>query len=236
MGKPGRPAEKGTFAERVVDALCSVFSLRIALSSIYLSLVVLLCTLQGMSLFYSPLIHMMNIQSSRIVGAKTFLSEKWFKVEETIYGANATLEVDIMLWAIKVDINVEIPYGFSPQNISQLYRVQDVPCAEFRSTLTKMQIFSILSIFTGCFVWVFTVSNFFTRMFLPLLWLFLWTTIAFTATTVAMMFRILCEGACYGEADEIPPLITVAMPVGGFALAFICFQTYLITSLMTVFL
>ncbi|KAG5464263.1 hypothetical protein LSCM1_00444 [Leishmania martiniquensis] len=233
---PGHSTESRSSAKRVLYALRTVFSLRIALCIIYFALIILLCITHFLSLFQSPLIRIMDIQSSRIVGAQISISKKWFKVEENIYGANVTAQVDIKLWSIALDINVSIPYGFLPQRISQLYRVQDIPCAEFRSILTKMQIFSILSIFTGFVVWVLTISNFFTRLFLPLLWLFLWTTIAFTATTVAMMFRILFEGACYGEADEIPPMTTLAMPMGGFALAVICFQTYLITSLMTVFL
>ncbi|CAC9551671.1 Amastin surface glycoprotein [Leishmania donovani] len=237
MGRLDHRAEdKRSCGGRVVDALCSVFSLRIALSIIYFILVVLLCIMQDISLFSTPTIRIMNIEASHIVGAKTFIADTWFKVDQSIYGANVTGRIDVKLWVTKMNMNVEIPYGYVPQNISQVYRVQDVPCAEFRNFFRRMQIFSLLSIFTGFIVWVFTVSNFFTRMFLPLLWLFLWVTIAFTATTVAMMLRVLCDGACYGEVDEIPPFTALATPMGGFALAFISLQTYLVTSIMTVFL
>ncbi|CAG9583959.1 hypothetical protein LMJF_36_4130 [Leishmania major strain Friedlin] len=231
-----RREDKRSCGGRVVDALCGVFSLRIALSIIYFILVVLLCVMQDLSLFSTPTIRIMNIEASRIVGAKTFIAATWFKVDQSIYGANVTGRIDVKLWVTKMNMHVEIPYGFLPQNISQVYHVQDLPCAEFRNFFRCMQIFSLLSIFTGFIVWVFTVSNFFTRMFLPLLWLFLWVTIAFTATTVAMMFRVLCDGACDGEVGEIPPFTTLATPMGGFALAFISLQTYLVTSLMTVFL
>ncbi|KAK7200498.1 Amastin surface glycoprotein [Novymonas esmeraldas] len=237
MGKSDRQSEeKRSFWGRVVDSLCTVFTLRITLSVIYFILLVLLCVTQAISLFSSPVIHVINMEASHIIGAQVPFSSAWYKADIPIYGANATAQIDVKMWVTTVNINVDIPYGFLPQNISQQYRVQDVPCAEFRGFIKNMQIFSLLSIFTAFIVWVLTVSNFFTRMFLPLLWLFLWVTIAFTATAVAMMFRVLCDGACYGQVDEIPPFTSLAMPMGGFALAMICLETYLVTSLMTVFL
>nr|CAJ2482217.1 unnamed protein product [Leishmania braziliensis] len=237
MGRSDRHTEgKRSFGRRVVGAFSTVVSLRIALSITYFILLILLCMMQVMSLFTTPTIRILNIEASRIVGAQTFIAATWFKVDQTIHGANVTAQMDVKMWSIKVNVDVEIPYEFLPQNISQLYRLQDVPCAEFRSFFKHMQIFSLLSIFTGFIVWVFTVSSFFTRMFLPLLWLFLWVTVTFTATTVAMIFRILFDGACYGEVEEIPPFTSLAVPMGGFALALICFQTYLVTSIMTVFL
>ncbi|GET93507.1 hypothetical protein, unknown function [Leishmania tarentolae] len=237
MGNAGLRAEKRSSLGRyLINVLGSAFSLRIILSAIYLILVVLLCMMQNMLLFSTPTIRIMNIMASQIVGAKMPIASTWFKVDQHIYGANVTAHVDVKLWEMLMSINVEIPYGYLPQNISQVYRAEDVPCAEFRKSFRHMQVFSLLSIFTGCIVWVFTVSNFFTRMFLPLLWLFLWMTISFTATTVAMMFRVFCDGMCEGEVDAIPPFTSLAMPTGGFAVAFICLQTYLLTSLMAVFL
>ncbi|KAG5490569.1 hypothetical protein JKF63_00689 [Porcisia hertigi] len=220
----------------VMGSIVAFFTLRISLSIIYFVLLILLCLTQVMPLFSTPDFSVMNIEASRIVGAKPFLYWKWYKMDAHIDGANATGRVDVRMWATTVNVSIEIPYGYMPQNITQQYYAQDVPCAAFRSSMKCMQIFSLLSIFSGFIVWVFAASNLFTRLFLPLLWLSLWITIAFTTTMMAMMFRILFEGACYGEAYQMPPFTSLAMPTGGFAFAFICQQTYLFTSLLTVFL
>lgn len=237
MGKSDADkTEKRSTWGRIVDALCTVFSLRLALTIIYFVLIVLLCVTQNISIFQSPKIRILNIEASRVVGARVRGFATWYGVDVPIEGANATAQIDIKMWVTTLNIDIEIPYGYLPQNISQQYHVQDVPCAEFRGFIKNMQIFSLLSIFSGFILLVLTVSNFFTRMFLPLLWLFLWITVAFSATMVAMMFRLLCDGACYGQVDQIPPFTNLAMPMGGFALAIICLETYLVTSLMTVFL
>ena len=223
--------------QKVLDVLCMALSLRIVLVLIYLVMLILLCVIQNISLFSSPKIDIVNIAASRIVGAQvTKLSETWYSVDIPIYGANASAQVDIKMWTLSVMLDIALPYGYIPQVIKQEYRVQDVPCKEFRTVFKNMQIFSLLSIFTGFIVLVLTVSNFFTRMFLPLLWFFVWATVAFTASMTAMMFRLLCYGECYGEPTAIPPFTSLAMPMGGFALSIICFESYLIKSLMTVFL
>ncbi|KPI84151.1 hypothetical protein ABL78_6797 [Leptomonas seymouri] len=223
--------------QKALGALGTVLSLRVVLVIIYFMMVVLLCVIQSISLFKSPNVHLINIMGSRICAAQlTAITKTWYKMDVPISGANATGQLDIRMWSMTLKISIEIPYDFAPQNIWQVYRVQDVPCEEFRTVFKTLQVFSLLSIFTGFIVLVFTVSNFFTRMFLPLLWLFVWLTVAFTASMTAMMFRLLCNGECYGESTAIPPFSSLAIPMGGFALAIICFQTYLITSLMTVFL
>jgi hypothetical protein len=238
MAAASSKPKKSTF-QKVLDVLCTMLSLRIVLVLIYFIMFILLCVIQSISLFSSPKIEIINIQASHIIGARVsvpLIPSVWYAVDIPIYGANATGQIDIRMWSTKLDINIAIPYDFAPQNITQQYRVQDIPCKEFRTVFKNLQIFSLLSIFTGFIVLMLTVANFFTRMFLPLLWFFVWLTVAFTASMTAMMFKLLCDGECYGEPTAIPPFTSLAMPMGGFALSIICFEAYLITSLMTVFL
>ncbi|KPA81451.1 hypothetical protein ABB37_03816 [Leptomonas pyrrhocoris] len=223
--------------QKIFDVLCALLSLRLVLVLVYIIMIVLLCVIQGITLFSSPKIDILHIQSNKIVAAQvTFLSKTWYGVDIPIHGANATAQINIKMWITKLKLDIAIPYDFAPQNISQEYRVQDVPCKEFRTVFKNLQIFSLLSIFTGFIVLVLTAANFFTRMFLPLLWFFVWLAVAFTASMTAMMFKLLCDGECYGEPIAIPPFTRLAIPMGGFALSIICFECYLLTSLLTVFL
>lgn len=209
---------------------------RAVLLVIYVALTILLCCMQRMTLFESPEVLVSKIMASNVVAMKVLISDNWYEVSNTIDGANVTMRATFGLWNAGVKLTVAMPYEFAAENISQEYGVHDIPCAEYRAVMKKCQTFSLLSIFSSVIMLVFLISNFFSRMFLPLFWFFLWLTIIFVSSTTAMMMKLLCNGTCYGTEQEIPPFVQLAYPLGGFALSMLSMQIYLFSSIMAVFL
>lgn len=213
-----------------------MFYIRHALALIYTALFILLICGLNMTLFESPPFQVKNLAGSRLVRL-TVPGLMDVSVNNAIPGADFEAGIKFTMWDVTIDAQVNISYyGYDPQNVHQRYTVEDLPCKEFRTTMRTAQVFGVLSVFTSFFCLVLIISNFFSRLFLPVLWVMIWVNIACVSSACSMLLKMLCEPSCYGKNELMPPFVSLAVPEGGFAVYLICMFSYLLTSIMCVFL
>lgn len=216
-----------------------MFFIRHALVLIYTILFALLICGLCMNLFQSPLVTLSNVEGSVIYAATVnyVISIDVPGLDIPVPGANISFQATIDLWSVSIEVEVDVShYNFAPQHVYQRYNAEDLPCKEFANTMRTAQVFGVLSVFTSFFCLVLIVSNFFSRLFLPVLWVMTWVNVACVSGVTCMLLRMLCEPSCYDTSSAVPSFSSLAVPDGGFAMYMICMVTYLITSILSVFL
>lgn len=214
-----------------------MFYIRHALVFIYTILFVLLICGLCMTLFESPPISITNLAGSRLVNIENTMLGLSYPLNNPVPGANVSGGIRFTMWTAVVDLSIDVSYyGYGEQVIHQVYNLEDIACKEFTNRLRTAQVFAVLSIFTSFFCLVLVISSFFSRLFLPVLWVMTWVNVACVSSACSMLLKVLCERSpCEGSVG-IPPFMSFAVPEGGFAVYIICMFSYLFTSVMCVFL